>query len=121
MKRLALILLSVFLTSMLWAQELLPVTNLQYEVKGSNRVRFTWDYPENYTPNLHPITWSDCEYYSLIGAGTHINWPCAHRFDTEDLQDYVGWRIKAVGFMPTQDRTNYSIRVWKGEDEPELC
>ena len=92
-----------------------PVTNFQYEIKSSNRVRFTWDYPENYTPNLHPITWSDCEYYSLIGAATHINWPCAHRFDTEDLQDYVGWRIKAVGFMPTQDRTNYSIRVWKGE------
>ena len=98
-----------------------PVTNFQYEIKSSNRVRFTWDYPENYTPNLHPITWSDCEYYSLIGAATHINWPCAHRFDTEDLQDYVGWRIKAVGFMPTQDRTNYSIRVWKGEYEPELC
>ena len=87
-----------------------PVTNFQYEIKSSNRVRFTWDYPENYTPNLHPITWSDCEYYSLIGAATHINWPCAHRFDTEDLQDYVGWRIKAVGFMPTQDRTNYSIK-----------
>ena len=121
MKRFPIILVLFLIALGLGAQEPLPVTNLQYEVKGSNRVRFTWDFPEGYTTHSQAISWSDCEYYDLIGAATHINWPCAHRFDTVDLQDYVGWRITAVGFMPTQDRTDYSIRIWKGKEEPELC
>lgn len=121
MKRLVLILLSVFLTSGLWAQELLPVTNLQYEVKDSNKARFIWDFPENYTAHSQSISWSNCEYYDLIGSPTHINWPCAHRFDTYDLRYFVGWRVTAIEFMPTQDRTDYSIRIWKGEEAPELC
>ena len=111
----------LLIASGLGAQELFPVTNLRYEVKDSNKARFSWDFPENYASHEQELSWSDCEYYSLIGAATTINWPCAHRFDTVDLQDYVGWRVKTIGFMPTQDRTYYSVRIWKGEEEPELC
>ena len=121
MKRSIAIILALFSPLGLLAQEFQPVTNLRYEVQDSNKARFDWDFPEDYIPHEQELSWSDCEYYTLIGSATHINWPCAHRFDTDDLQNYVGWRIKTIAFMPTQDRTDYSIRIWKGEEAPELC
>lgn len=121
MKKTCSILFLIVVSFSLRAQELQPVTNLRYEVTGSNKARFYWDLPENYVPQIQELSWSDCEYHSLIGAATHINWPCAHRFDAFDLRYYSGWRITDIGFMPTQDRTYYSIRIWKGEEEPELC
>ena len=95
------------------------MTNFQYEVKDSNRVRFTWDFPESYTPHSQTISWSNCEYYDGIGTSL-ANWPCAHFFDTNDLQDYIGWRIIAVGFIPSHKYATYSIMIWKGEEQPEL-
>ena len=99
-----------------------PIENLEINVTSNDSVLLDWDIPVNATEAV--ISWSDMIEYTAYGmAAAQCATDQAARFDTDDLTDFVGWRVKEVSVIlsytdtvyGTQDQ-HYYIRIWKGTD-----
>ncbi len=64
-----------------------------------------------------------------IGTNQKALMAAAAKFETEDLENYVGWEIKKIAFFPTQEQCKYNAMVWAddmtvlgeaGDQAPEL-
>ena len=99
-----------------------PIANLEMNVTSNDSVLLDWDIPVNATEAV--ISWSDMIEYNAYGmAAGQCATDQAARFDTEDLTDFVGWRVKEVSVILSYTDTaydiqdqHYFIRIWKGTD-----
>ncbi|MGB4654969.1 MAG: T9SS type A sorting domain-containing protein [Bacteroidales bacterium] len=81
------------------------VSNLQYYQKG-DKINLSWD-----VPGQLGLSHSDDSLANAIGAGLNIT--VAHKFEPEDLIDYVGYSVIKISFIPIEERCLYTVKVWK--------
>lgn len=99
-----------------------PISNLEVIVTSNDSVLLDWGIPVNAIEAV--ISWSDMIEYNAFGmAAGQCATDQAARFDTEDLTDFVGWRVKEVSVILSYTDTvydiqdqHYYIRIWKGTD-----
>ncbi len=82
------------------------VLNLQYYQKG-DKINLSWDVPGQF----------DLSYsgeYAGYGVGSGIDITVSHKYEPEDLVDYVGYSVVKISFVPNEGfHCNYTIKVWK--------
>ena len=97
-----------------------PVSNLTSYVSDNDTVFLSWSIPSEAEEAV--ISWSNMIDHGDWGvAAGQCATDQAARFDTDDLADFVGWRIKDVSVILSYSDTmsgmqdqNYYIRIWKG-------
>ncbi|MCF0201329.1 MAG: T9SS type A sorting domain-containing protein [Bacteroidales bacterium] len=101
-----------------------PIINLEAFENEANGVVLLWDVPENSTLNKHrQLTWN----VSMDGLDGPAGWYGENvkrigiRFDTLDLKDVYGWKIKQIMVVPYAPENQQSVAVWyRNEDRMEL-
>ena len=97
--------------------DLSPVVNLSAE-HFNDTILLTWDFPETYQPDSETFSWSgemSNQYGSFLLPNVYEDH--AHRFDTLDLRNYIGWRIKSIGIIPLDSKVEYFAAVWVKEGD----
>lgn len=97
-----------------------PVSNLTIQVSDNDTIFLSWSIPSEAEEAV--ISWSNMIDHGDWGvAAGQCATDQAARFDTDDLADFVGWRIKDVSVILSYSDTtsgmqdqNYYIRIWKG-------
>lgn len=79
----------------------------------NDTIILTWAFPETYQPETENLSWSG-EMSNQYGSFLHQNVyeDHAHRYDTLDLRNYVGWRVKSIGIIPLDSMVEYYAAVW---------
>ena len=90
-----------------------PVQNLELSVGSNDTVSISWDLPEGLAKAR--LSWTDEEIEDVMFS------PCgscefegANRFESSDLEGFIGWIIKDISFVPWSSTMEYGIRIWKG-------
>lgn len=120
MKKMLLLLGMLAMSLLGLAQVNNPIANLEIVTVENDTVFLDWDIPANATEAT--LSWSNMIQYNALGmAAGQCATDQAVRFNTTDIEDFVGWRIKDVSvILSSSDTTtgfpepNYSIRIWKG-------
>ena len=97
--------------------DLAPVMHLSADYLN-DIVLLTWDFPETYQPVTEQLSWSGPMYQqegSYLQSGMYED--LAHKFDTLDLRNFIGWRVKSIGIIPVDSLVIYHAAVWVKEGE----
>ncbi|MGB4654305.1 MAG: T9SS type A sorting domain-containing protein [Bacteroidales bacterium] len=81
------------------------VSNVQYYQKG-DKINLSWDVPGQF----------DLSYsgnYSGEAIGTSIEISVSHKYEPEDLINYIGYSVIKISFLPYMDFCTYAVKVWK--------
>ncbi len=82
------------------------VSNLQYYQKGSS-INLSWDVPGQ-------IDLSHSDDFDGDAIGSSLDFTVGHKFEPEDLEDYVGYKIIKISFVPNEEgQCIYTAKVWK--------
>ena len=94
------------------SSDLAPIEALSADYYN-NTIILTWAFPETYQPETENLSWSG-EMSNQYGSFLHQNVyeDHAHRYDTLDLRNYVGWRVKSIGIIPLDSMVEYYAAVW---------
>nr|MDK2850233.1 large repetitive protein [Candidatus Cloacimonadota bacterium] len=94
-------------------EDFTPPIDLAYTVNG-NDVTLDWTSPQ---PEVDGewISWSDNSAIGNgIGTNSVANFDVAHRYDANDLADYVGSSLIQVKFVPMFQNAIYTVKIWTG-------
>lgn len=97
--------------------DLPPVTNLSADYQNDT-ILLTWSFPETFQPDNETLSWSgemSNQYGSFLRPNVYEDH--AHRFDTLDLRNFIGWRIKSIGVIPLDSNVEYFAAVWVKEGD----
>ncbi|MGB4654968.1 MAG: T9SS type A sorting domain-containing protein [Bacteroidales bacterium] len=82
------------------------VSNLQYYQKG-DKINLSWNVPGQ-------VSLSHSGEYDNNAIGAGIDFTVGHKFEPEDLVDYVGYSVVKISFVPNESfHCNYTVKVWK--------
>ncbi|MGI6343266.1 MAG: T9SS type A sorting domain-containing protein [Bacteroidales bacterium] len=82
------------------------VSNIQYYQKG-DKINLSWDVPGQ-------VSLSHSGEYDNNAIGAGIDFTVGHKFEPEDLIDYVGYSVVKISFVPNESfHCNYTVKVWK--------
>ena len=97
--------------------DLAPVTNLSADYYNDT-IFLTWDFPTTYQPVRETLSWSG-DMFSQSGSYLQpdIYEDNAHRYDSLDLRNFVGWKIKSIGIIPVDSHVIYYASVWVNEGQ----
>lgn len=97
--------------------DLSPITNLSADYHNDTII-LKWSFPETYQSNNETLSWSG-EMSNQFGSFLRPNVyeDHAHRFDTLDLRNFIGWRIKYIGIIPLDSKVEYFAAVWLKEGD----
>ena len=96
-----------------WAQQP-PVCNLELQVGGNDTVSLSWDLPDNVDEVR--LSWSNEDIDDvLFSPGGVVEQVGANRFEPTDLENFVGWTIKEISFVPWTPSQEYGIKIWSGQ------
>ncbi len=94
-----------------------PVQNLNKIQNDLDYMMLTWDLPQNTSYDEKLLSWSDDIFYSTCAAGIHEEQEALHYFTSEDVAEYVGWKVKQIAFIPLGTENAHSIVIWEEIDE----
>lgn len=117
MKKTLLLLGMLAITFLGFAQEQ-PVNNVEAAICENNTILLTWDFPTTYQPERESLSWSgDMVSQSGSYLQPDIYEDNAHRYDSLDLRNFVGWKIKSIGIIPVDSHVIYYASVWVNEGQ----
>ena len=94
-----------------------PVTDLSANYHNDS-ILLTWDFPSTYQPERESLSWSgDMVSQSGSYLQPDIYEDNAHRYDSLDLRNFVGWKIKSIGIIPVDSHVIYYASVWVNEGQ----
>ncbi len=126
MKRLFIFLMAVGMSASVFAQikqqsdlenENNPVQNLNSMQNYLDYMILTWDIPQNTNYDEKLLSWSNDILYTAFAVGIYEEQEALHYFTSDDISDYVGWRIKQIAFIPLGTENTHSIVIWEAFDE----
>ncbi|MGI6343267.1 MAG: T9SS type A sorting domain-containing protein [Bacteroidales bacterium] len=85
------------------------VLNLQYYQKG-DKINLSWDVPGQ-------VGLSHSGEYDNNGVGAGTGLTVGHKFEPEDLIDYVGYSVIKISFVPLRNIGTFTVKVWKETNE----
>jgi hypothetical protein len=91
-----------------------PVQDVSVENNGENFITVSWNYPQGYPIETEILSWCQSEHGDFVGA-SQFTGDFVHRFEPEDIQNYVGWTIKSIIIIPREAEYQYSVKVWTGD------
>lgn len=75
---------------------------IQFPVNRDDGTWITWD-KDNWNGNS-------------IGTNGPAKFMVGSRWEPADLEDYEGWYINAISFIPAEAAADYRLRIWSGAD-----
>lgn len=81
------------------------VSNLQY-YKSGNKINLSWDVPGQ-------INLSHSGDYDDNAIGTGIELTVSHKYESDELSNYIGFSIIKISFLSYEKNCIYTIKVWK--------
>lgn len=127
MKRLFLFLIAVCLSANVFSQitkqqadiknENNPVQNLNSVQNYLDNMILTWDIPQNTNYDEKLLSWSNDILYTTCAAGVYEEQDALHYFTSDEIAEYVGWRIKQIAFIPLGTENTHSIVIWEELNE----
>ncbi len=94
-----------------------PVQNLNSMQNHLGYMMLTWDIPQNTNYDEKLLSWSNDIFYTACAVGVYEEQEALHYFTSDDISDYVGWRIKQIAFIPLGTENTHSIVIWEAFDE----
>ncbi|MBR6775524.1 MAG: T9SS type A sorting domain-containing protein [Bacteroidales bacterium] len=94
-----------------------PVQNLNKIQNNLDYMMLTWDLPQNTSYDEKILSWSDDMLYTICAAGIYEEQEALHYFTSEDVSEYVGWKVKQIAFIPLGTENTHSIVIWEEIDE----
>ena len=102
-----------------------PVQNLEIVTDENDKILLTWDFPEEVNKGEITITWSSMVIDGWTGAAPTCAWDIASRFDTLDIRNLIGWRVKNITcvtpvlspYYPQPEDVEFHVKVWQGTPE----
>ncbi len=94
-----------------------PVQNLNKIQNNLDYMMLTWELPQNTSYDEKILSWSDDMLYTISAAGIHEEQEALHYFTSEDIAEYVGWKVKQIAFIPLGTENTHSIVIWEEIDE----
>ncbi len=94
-----------------------PVQNLNKIQNNLDYMMLTWELPQNTSYDEKILSWSDDMLYTISAAGIHEEQEALHYFTSEDVAEYVGWKVKQIAFIPLGTENTHSIVIWEEIDE----
>lgn len=100
--------------------EIVPVSNLEAFESEVSGIVLLCDAPENSSLNEHrQLSWN-VNMDNWVGpagwSGENVK-RVGIRFDTLDLKDVKGWKIKQIKFIPFASENQQSVAVWYRKEE----
>ncbi|MGI6343012.1 MAG: T9SS type A sorting domain-containing protein [Bacteroidales bacterium] len=84
------------------------VSNIQYYQKG-DKINLSWNVPGQ-------VSLSHSGEYDNNGVGAGMGLTVGHKFEPEDLINYIGYSIIKISFVPYADHGTFTVKVWKETD-----
>lgn len=94
-----------------------PVQNLNSMQNHLGYMMLTWDIPQNTNYDEKLLSWSNDILYTTCAAGVYEEQEALHYFTSDDIAEYVGWKIKQIAFIPLGTENTHSIVIWEAFDE----
>ena len=94
-----------------------PVQNLNKIQNNLDYMMLTWELPQNTSYDEKILSWSDDMLYTISAVGIHEEQEALHYFTSEDVAEYVGWKVKQIAFIPLGTENTHSIVIWEEIDE----
>lgn len=97
-----------------------PVQNLDKIQNDLDYMILTWEVPQNTNYDEKLLSWSNDIFYTTCAAGVYEKQEALHYFTSDEIAEYVGWRIKQIAFIPLGTENTHSIVIWEVFDEEKI-
>lgn len=95
---------------------IMPVDSLNiacFDVYGDSFYNLlTWKVPASVNLKEKLLSWSNGCSINAFAIGVPEDRDAAHRFTTDDIAEYVGWKVKKIGFVPLSNENIHAVKIW---------
>lgn len=95
---------------------IMPVDSLNiacFDVYGDSFYNLlTWKVPASVNLKEKLLSWSNGCSVNAFAIGVPEDRDAAHRFTTDDIAEYVGWKVKKIGFVPLSNENIHAVKIW---------